>query len=216
MIAFSHVRQKGDDLTRELMDTLQKERDVAATENAALTREVNVLRGELVEAYRTGLTRTGRFILGRAVIGLMLLGVLAYTVFYRTTPKTRDPRVQSKVEFNTPLAPIEAAMIPDGQIGPDRLVFPVLHKFGVAPTSIDTTDGRHVKVSYSDDAYAKLSRAEQFVQARAIARFVWGLPKRSPGVDTISVRFAPPRNSAEKGGEPTSFSFSSFQLRATK
>ena len=146
------------------MDRLQRERDLAVTENASLATEMAKLRTELLESYRTGLTRTGRFILGRAVAGLLLVALATFALRSRW-PLFNEPDPSTTVTAGTSATPIQP-------IGPDRLVLPVINKFGVAPKSIELVYGRNLTITFAGGAYAGLTREAQRVQATAVARFV--------------------------------------------
>lgn len=199
LIALGRVEAQGDDLTRGLVESLREDRTQMAEEVSSLHGEVSELRGELIDAYR-GKSRRRRYFLGQAAAATILIGGLALVVlWYRGTWPLRlfqpgaEPAahadggwmVQPGPGFS--FSPTTIAMT-----GPTELLTAVVAKFGVGPSSIVTTGGHRVSLTYVDGPYTRMSDEEQSAQAMMIARHVWRLAERPPGTETISVRMERP------------------------
>ena len=165
LIAFSRVRARGNKLTRELVDSLRADQELAAQENSSLKGEVAALRGELAAVPKVGIKLGRRWVRGRILAVLLLAAGTWLWLWYDGV--------------STP-----------AKLGPAQLVQPVINHFGIAPTSIDTAAGKTVTLTYVNGPYLQLSGDEKYDYAEAIARFVWTLPGRPTGAEMIKVMIA--------------------------
>ena len=199
LIALGRVEAQGDDLTRGLVESLREDRTQMAEEVSSLHGEVSELRGELIDAYR-GNRRRRRYLMGQAAAAIILVSGLALVVLWyggswplSVFQRGAEPAVHADggmVVHTGPGFSFSPATIT--MTGPTELLTAVVAEFGVGPSSIVTTGGHRVSITYVDGPYTRISDEEQSVQATAIARHVWRLAERPPGTETISVRIERP------------------------
>ena len=196
VIALNHVRAKGDAPTQEFVDVLLKDREVAQKQVRSLSTEVGALQGDIVDVHRSGLSPAMRNLagLGFAVLALVS-GLAALTLWFGgLVPLTHAMRVSVGAE-PAPVRPDPSWVTPIisfTSVGPPEIITAVTNRFKVMPTAIDTGIGTHLRLRYVDGPYSRLEGEAQRAQALAIARFVYRLPQRPKGTDTITVRVERP------------------------
>ena len=196
LIALNHVNANGDAEMRDLVDALLLDRAATLNENKSLHSETALLHHDVIDAYRTGLSPGARRVVGWGVVALIAVSaVTGLTLWFGgVVPVTHAVRRSLGVEA----APVRAGPSWAGPVfsftavGPPEIIKAVMNRFKVMPTEIDTGIGRRVSLRYVDGPYSRLEGEAQRAQALAIARFVWGLPLRPKGTDTITVRVERP------------------------
>lgn len=235
LIALGRLESEGDDLTRAVVDSLQKDRERAVDANRSLQQEASVLRDQLKEAERSGLTPSARYVVGQVSAVVMLtVGVAMVVLWYKDTlvrigrPEPHvDPSVvtapadplpspspSSGVHFEKTVSYLEAPAAPISftVVGPPALTVAILNKFGVGPASIDTALGKSISIQYVDGPYTRMPKDAQSDQAKEIARYVWRLPARPKGTDVITVSMHRPMRSMGDTASTSTFYFYPAQL----
>ena len=216
LIALNHVNENGDAQTREFVDALLEDRSARLDENASLHGQVSRLHDDVLDMHRSGLSPGARRVVGAGLVALIALSAItAITLWFGgVVPVTHAARRSLGMEP----VPVRAGpswvgpVIRFTAVGPPEIITAVTNRFKVMPTAIDTGIGTHLRLRYVDGPYSRLEGEAQRAQALAIARFVWRLPQRPKGTDTITVRVERPMRSVGDVGVASELIFLPAEL----
>lgn len=204
LIALNHVNDNGDAQTREFVDALLTDRSARIERDAWLATENGQLRGDIVDVHRSGMSPGARRVVGWGVAALVVTSGITFLTlwFVGVTPAMHAMRVSLGVEPAPPRAGPSwvGPVMSFTALGPPKIIMAVNERFNFMPTAVDTGIGTRVSLRYVDGDFSRLEGEAQRAQALAIARFVWQLPSRPKGTDTITVRVERPRRTVGEVG----------------